>query len=101
MEFNPFPIDDYIPEEVVFAEAVKRLCLNRLGGPSGMWADHFRQWIWEAMWEKYPNDTNWIKVVTLVQALFQEGSLVDTCVLQTGVLITKWYGKDLRGIGLF
>ena len=45
VEVTPFPVKESIPRESYIAEAVKRLHLNRSGGPSGMRAEHLRQWL--------------------------------------------------------
>ena len=41
----PFSVDDGIPEDEDIAWAVRRLCLNRSGGPSVLRAEHLRQWL--------------------------------------------------------
>ena len=100
VEVNPLPVDDSIPEGAEVAEAVKRLRLNRPGGPSCMQLEHLHQWLWEATLTKETDTINWRKVVALEQAEFQEGSLAEACTWQTVVLIPKGDGKDFRGIGL-
>ena len=52
------------------------------------------------MWEKELENNNWRKAVVLVQAVFQEGYLVEACTRQTVVPIPKRDGKDFRIIWL-
>ena len=70
-----FVVDDSIPEDAEIAWAVHRLCLNRSGGPSGMRAEHLRQWLIYATRDNSSGATNWLKVVSIVQAAFQDGTL--------------------------
>ena len=39
------PVEYYIPEKAEVAEAVKRLCMNQLGGPLVIWAEYIHQWL--------------------------------------------------------
>ena len=75
----PFLVDDNILEDEEISWAVRRLCLNRSGGPSGMGAEHLRQWLIAAMWDDSPDATNWMEVVVIVQAEFQDGTLAKEC----------------------
>ena len=65
-----FLVDYDIPEDEDIARAVHRICLNRLGGPSGMRAEHLRQWLIAATRYDSPDATNWLKAVAIVQATF-------------------------------
>ena len=65
-----------------------------------MQVEHLRQWLQEAMQEKDPGDTHWMKVVAIAQAAFRNGTLADDIIWQVMVLILKGDGRDLRGIGL-
>ena len=100
VEVTPFPIKDSITEEAKVAEVVKRIRLNRSGGPSGTQVEHLRQWLWEAKREKYPDYTNWIKVVAPVQVEFLEGYLAESFTWHTFVIIPKGCGKDFGVIGI-
>ena len=71
----PFLVDDYIPEDEEINWAVRRLLLNRLGGPSVMRAEHLRQWMIATTRYDSPDTTNWLTFVSIVQALFQDGEL--------------------------
>ena len=42
---TPTCIDDYVPTEEEVGWMVRRLWGIRLGGPSGMCAEHLREWI--------------------------------------------------------
>ena len=88
-----------IPEDEEIVWEVRRLCLNPLGRPSGMRAEHLRQWLIAETQDDSPDATNWLKVVAIVQAALQDGTLAEECMWQTVVLITKGKG-DFRGIGL-
>ena len=70
VEVNPFPVEYSILEEADITEVVNRAYLNRLGGPLGMRVEYICQWLREAIREKYPDATNWEKVVAIVQAAF-------------------------------
>ena len=70
-------MDDYIPEGGEISWAVRRLLLNRLGGPSGMRVECFRQWLIAAMWDKFPDVTKWLKVIAIVQVAFHDETLAD------------------------
>ena len=67
---DSLPVEYYIPEKAEVAEAVKRLCMNQLGGPLVIWAEYIHQWLQEVIRDKEPDATNWKKVVTIVQADF-------------------------------
>ena len=45
-------VDDIISEEAEIEQAVRCLKRGRAGGPSGMWAEGLKGWLWEALWEK-------------------------------------------------
>ena len=45
MGVQPFLVEESIPEEEDIAWAVRRLCLNRSDGLSGMIAEHLLQWL--------------------------------------------------------
>ena len=68
VEYPPFPflVDDSIPDDEEITWAVRRLLLNRSGRPSGMRAEHLRQWLIAATLDNSPDATNWLKVVTIV-----------------------------------
>ena len=73
----PLLVDDSIPENEEIAWAVRRLCLNRSVIPSGTQVEHLRQWLIAAMWDDSPDATNWMEVVVIVQAEFQDGTLAE------------------------
>ena len=60
MGMQPYPVEESIPEEEEdIAWELRRLCLNRSGGPSGMRSEHFRQWLIFATQDNTPYTTNW------------------------------------------
>ena len=65
-----FLVDDFILEDEDIAWAVRRLRLNRSGCPSEMQAEHLRQWLIAATQDNLPDATNFLKVVSIVQAVF-------------------------------
>ena len=68
-------MDDYILEDEEISWAVRRLCLNCQDGPSGMQAEHLRQWLIDMTRDDSPDATNWMKVVVIVQTSFQDRML--------------------------
>ena len=64
-----------------------------------MRAEHLRQWLAEAEDEKEPDDTNWRKVIWLVQEAFRSAELSQESMWSVLVLLPKG-GGDFRGIGL-
>ena len=66
VEVTPFSVNNFIPGGEEVAYTVNHIRLNRLGGPSGMRAEHLCQWLRYAMWEEKLDDTNWRKVIALV-----------------------------------
>ena len=72
---QPFLVDYSIPEDKYITWALHRLCLNRLGGPLEMQAEHLHQWLIGATWDDTTDATNWQKVVAIVQAAFRDGML--------------------------
>ena len=56
---HTFPMEDYIPVYEKISWAVYRLHLNHSGGPSGLRAEHLRQWLHKATWDEVPDATNW------------------------------------------
>ena len=70
-----FSLDDGILEDEEIAWVVRRLCLDRSGGPLGMRAEHLCQWLIAATRDDSPDTTNCLKAVTIVQAAFCDGTL--------------------------
>ena len=79
MGVQPFPVDNSIPEDKETTWAVRRLLKNRLSGPPGMRSEHLHQWLIAATWDDNPDSTNWLKVVSIVQAAFRDGTLAEEC----------------------
>ena len=92
-------VDDGITEDEEISWEVRRLRLNRLGGPSEIQAEHLRQWLIAETRDDFSDATNCLKVVAIVQAEFRDGTLAEECTWQTVVFIPKGKG-DFRGIGL-
>ena len=64
-----------------------------------MRAEHLCQWLIDAMRDNAPDATNWLKVVAIVQAAFQDGTLAEELTWQTVILILKGKG-DFQSIVL-
>ena len=64
-----------------------------------MRAEHLRQWLISETQDNSSNATNWLKVVTVVKALFRDSNLAEECMWQKVVLISKGKGES-QGIGL-
>ena len=47
---QPFLLDDSIPEDKEISREVRRLRLNRSGGPSVMRSEHLQQWLIADTW---------------------------------------------------
>ena len=92
-------MDYSIPEDKEITWAVLRILLNRSGGPSVMRAEHLRQWLIDETRDNSPDATNWMKVVAIIKAAFQDGTMAEEFTCKTFVLIPKRKG-DFRGIGL-
>ena len=54
----PFLVNDSIPEDEEITWAVRSIYLNRSGVPSGMRAEHLRQWLIAVTWDNSPDATN-------------------------------------------
>ena len=65
VEDLPLLVGDDIPEDEEIAWVVHRLFLKRSGGPSGMRAEHLRQWPIAATQDNSPNATNLQRVVAI------------------------------------
>ena len=63
-----------------------------------MRAEHLRQWLTAATRDDAPDATNCLKVITIVQAAYCDGTLAEECTHQTVVLITKREGGLLVGL---
>ena len=64
-----------------------------------MRSEHLHQWMIAATRDDLPDATNWLKVVSIIQSSFQDGTLAEEFTWQTVVLITK-VGGYFWGIGL-
>ena len=64
-----------------------------------MRAEHLKTWLAKAEDKETPDDTNWQKVVWLVQEPFRTGRLNQEALWSAVVLLPKGNG-DFRGIGL-
>ena len=49
----PFPIDDRVPTEEEIGTAVKRLKTGKAAGPTGIKAEHFKEWYKESHPEEF------------------------------------------------
>ena len=112
---EPVPVDDSVPTEDKIEGAVKHIRRNRSGVPSGMRDEHLKGWLAALKRRKKEvaeegegttdgeeggsTDTNWERLVDLVQTAFREGRMAEEATWQAVVMIPKGK-KDYRGIGL-
>ena len=95
-----------VPTEDEVEEAVKKLWRNRLGGTSGIRAEHVNGWLAAArrggMAEEQgktktateeEGEDLWGKVVELTQTAFRDGNLAEEAMWQTVVMIPKGKGE--------
>ena len=77
-----------------------RLCLHRVGVPSGMKVEHLRMWNRKPKREEDHDPGNWDKFVALIYAAFRGGELAAPCACQAVVMIPRVGGTYFRVIGL-
>ena len=98
-------VDGSVPTEDEIEEALKNLWRNRLGGASGMRAEHLTGWLAASKRENRevaekgegktdgeeggPTETHWENLVELIQTTFREGGLVKEATWQAVVLIPR------------
>ena len=75
----PLSVDDGIPEDEEITWLARSLCLNLLGGPSGMRAEHLRQWPIAATRNDLPEATSLLKVFATIQVVFHDGTMAEEC----------------------
>jgi hypothetical protein len=78
---------------------VRLLRWGKPPGPSGIRAEHLREWLNAAERENNPDPSSWNKMVELVQHAFETGELPTELPLSVLVLIPKCSG-GCRGIRL-
>ena len=91
--FMPCIPGDYI------AVVVQKLRAGRAGGPLGMKEENQKTWIREAIMEKDPETEKWEKLVSIMQAAFQDEYISEALAWKMMVLIPNG-GGGYRGIGL-
>lgn len=96
---DPFNIDNDIPSADKMAGRIRKLQCNRVGGPSGLCSEHLKLWLEEAEAKTNPDDTKWLKVLELIQAVFGQGELPTKLFWLTIVLLPNG-GGDFHGIQL-
>jgi hypothetical protein len=69
----PFEIDDNVLDEREIADTVRLLSWGKSPGPSGIRAEHLREWLNAAERENNPDPSTWNKMVELVQHAFETG----------------------------
>jgi hypothetical protein len=69
----PFEIDDNVPDEREIADTVRLLRWGKSPGPSGIRAEHLREWLNAVERENDPDPGRWNKMVELVQRAFETG----------------------------
>ena len=95
----PFNILDDVPDDAEIEVAVRRLRRGKAPGPTGLRADHLKEWLDAARREHEPDSANWDSLVALVQHCFESGELPTELARSTMVLLPKASG-GFRGIGL-
>ena len=55
---TPFDIDDVVPEPDKIAEAIRRLRNGKSPRPFNFRAEHLKEWVEEAYWEKHSYQGN-------------------------------------------
>jgi hypothetical protein len=94
----PFEIDDNVPDERGIADTVRLLRWGKSPGPSGIRAEHLREWLNASERENNPDPSRWNKMVELVQHAFETGDLPSELPWSVLALIPKGSG-GCRGIG--
>ena len=77
------------PEVGEILSAVSKLRSGRVGGSSGMKAEHLKAWLRAETREKEPDTETWDKVVSVIQETFQEGYIMEALMWTTMLLIPK------------
>ena len=93
IRYLPVPVLDDVPSEVEIAMSVEKLRSGKAPGPSGLKVDQLK------VWRAQEDQTDWLKLVALVQHCFTTGQLPKKLCFSTLVLIPKSDG-GVRGIGL-
>ena len=72
---SPFQIDDGLLTKAKFDTSVHCLGVNRVGGHTQLWGEHFKSWLREAYPVKEattpPKPVKWWKLVDLVQFVWE------------------------------
>ncbi len=105
---SPYDIDDSIPSRDEIKEATSRLKNNKAPGPSGMRAEHIKDWVKLAFPEEYyqgqgepppPQPEPFDALVELIQHMWRTGELPQELTWQCLACLPKPCGGT-RGIGL-
>jgi hypothetical protein len=78
---------------------VRRLCVRKAPGPTGMRTDHLKEWLASATREENPDTYRWDKCVELIQHVHRTGQLPQELYWSILAIIPKGSGGS-RGIGL-
>ena len=93
-------MDSSNPDDKEIAWAVRWIFWNRSGSPSGIRAEHLRQWLIAESRYNTPDTTNWLKVVTIVQTELRDGTKDENSTCQTVTLIPMGESGDFRWVVL-
>jgi Reverse transcriptase (RNA-dependent DNA polymerase) len=88
------PIPDHPPNDFEITIAVQKLRKYKAPGPSGLKAEDVLTWMLNK-----DDQTNWVKLTTLIQHIFSIGEIPQNLAFSTLVLLPKPDG-GVRGIGL-
>jgi hypothetical protein len=95
----PFEVNDKVPSEEEMGDAVDRMKVRKAPGPSGLRAEHLKEWQAAAIRGANPDSKRWETFVQLVQHVFESGEVPQELSWSVLVLIPKGSG-GCRGIGL-
>jgi hypothetical protein len=84
-----FEIDDNVSDEREIADTVRLLRWGKSPGPSGIRAEHLREWLNAAERGNNPDPSRWNNMVELVQHAFETGELPTELPWSVLVLIPK------------
>jgi hypothetical protein len=95
----PFEVKDGVPSAEEVEDAVLGLKSKKAPGPTGMRAEHLKEWLAAARKEVNPDIKCWDSLVELIQHVFEKGEIPKKTAWLVLVLIPKGSG-GCRGIGL-
>jgi hypothetical protein len=92
-------MDDDVRDEGDIRDSVRRMKNGKAPGPSGMKAEHLKEWLDATEREIYPEWDRWSKFIELIQHVLETGVLPIEIAWYVMVVIPKGSGS-YRGTGL-